>query len=125
MTHERTSRSEVERELDRILKEFSQLVEEGVLPNSEELQARCRACKLETCPSCGSATVADIIYGFPAMWCPKLRKKLDERKVVLGGCCITNNDPAWHCTSCGLDIDGPPLSLLFAINEPTLPPPDI
>lgn len=29
---------------------------------------------------------------------------MDEGRVVLGGCCITGDDPAWRCVVCGASI---------------------
>jgi hypothetical protein len=31
----------------------------------------------------------------------QLQKALDERRIVLGGCCVRGNDPDLHCNSCG------------------------
>ena len=56
------------------------------------------------CPQCGSEKIADILYGYPG-FSPELDKLLDKGKVVLGGCCITDNDPLWRCTECGNDIN--------------------
>jgi len=25
---------------------------------------------------------------------------LDKGDIVLGGCCVTENDPEWHCKDC-------------------------
>ncbi|RMH05251.1 MAG: hypothetical protein D6702_00940 [Planctomycetota bacterium] len=53
----------------------------------------------ERCPECGSEKIADIIYGyFPSFEEPARRP--GERRTILGGCCVTNDDPAWECTSC-------------------------
>ena len=37
------------------------------------------------CPECQSRKLAHIVYGFPA-FDKELEKKLDEGKIVLGGC---------------------------------------
>jgi rubrerythrin len=55
--------------------------------------------KPDKCPECGSDRIADILYGLPS-FSPSLRKEIEEDKRVLGGCCITNDDPTWQCTSC-------------------------
>jgi hypothetical protein len=34
----------------------------------------------------------------------ELRKEIDERKVKLGGCCVTENDPAYYCNDCKTDL---------------------
>ena len=69
--------------------------------------------KPDKCPKCGSDKIAKILYGMPA-FSESLRKDLDENKIVLGGCCISNDDPTWQCTSCDtviykmkIDFDSP------------------
>jgi len=55
------------------------------------------------CPACGSKRVARIMYGYPA-YSDELQAQLDAGTVVLGGCVITGDDPAWRCTQCGQRI---------------------
>ncbi|WP_217907649.1 hypothetical protein [Desulfosediminicola ganghwensis] len=55
--------------------------------------------KPSKCPMCGSARMASIQYGLPA-FSFELKRDIDLGKVVLGGCCITNNDPQWECADC-------------------------
>jgi len=55
--------------------------------------------KLRKCPRCGSRGIARILYGHPDP-SETLFQDLREGRVVLGGCCITDDDPAWQCTSC-------------------------
>ncbi len=43
--------------------------------------------KPRKCPSCGFSPVASIFCGMPA-YDEKLQEKMDEGRVVLGGCCI-------------------------------------
>lgn len=50
------------------------------------------------CPHCGEKTVATIFYGYPAF--SELEDDLESGKIVLGGCCVTDHDPEWQCTSC-------------------------
>ena len=59
--------------------------------------------KPSKCPKCGSQKIAKILYGMPA-YSTKLRKDMDEGKIVLGGCCIGMDDPVWKCVDCKLDI---------------------
>ena len=59
--------------------------------------------KPKKCPKCGCAKIASIQYGMPA-FSPALRMDLDEGKIVLGGCCVSNDDPAWQCVECGMQI---------------------
>ena len=55
--------------------------------------------KPDKCPKCGSNKVAYIMYGLPAIG-DELDKNLNEGKIVLGGCCFSNNSPAWKCVDC-------------------------
>ena len=49
------------------------------------------------CPQCGSRDgVREIDWGFPA-------PELDQSKYVMGGCCISDDDPEWACIECGHD----------------------
>ena len=57
------------------------------------------------CPKCRKNTVADICWGYP-LFDEQMEKELDEGKIVLGGCCVTPEDPKWHCTSCGHEWGG-------------------
>ena len=48
------------------------------------------------CPECGSAKVAEIVYGYPSSdW--DWEKDVDSGKVVLGGCCIPPDPHSWRC----------------------------
>ena len=105
---------ENEREFSRLWKEYQEAVKNGTAP---DLRGRRDRHKPDVCPECGSATVADIIYGFVDVSRPDLRKQLDEAKVVLGGCCDAVDGPDWHCTSCGLDIHGPRFPFLLDDEE--------
>lgn len=49
------------------------------------------------CPKCGSKEVVRIVYGLPS---PELMEEANRGKVALGGCCISGNDPQWHCNGC-------------------------
>jgi len=53
--------------------------------------------KPDTCPKCGSHRIARILYGLPMM-SAELRRELDERTVVLGGCMPM--DVSWRCVEC-------------------------
>jgi hypothetical protein len=59
--------------------------------------------KPKICPKCGSIKIAKILYGMPAGY-EELMKKIEEGKIVLGGCCITNDDPTWQCVECETSI---------------------
>ncbi|MCX7877331.1 MAG: hypothetical protein N2510_01680 [Ignavibacteria bacterium] len=51
------------------------------------------------CPFCGSENLARIIYGLPN-FNEKMKKDIDKGKIILGGCCISDFDPHWHCNNC-------------------------
>ena len=55
------------------------------------------------CPACGSSHMADILYGLPAL-SEKLQADLDDGRIVLGGCCVTDHDPSWQCAVCATKV---------------------
>jgi len=59
--------------------------------------------KPRQCPSCVSLRVATILYGM-IEYTPDLGKELDEGKIILGGCCVSMDDPAWACADCEVRI---------------------
>ena len=61
------------------------------------------ATKPRKCPQCGKYSIAKILYGMQPTT-DALDKKMAEGKVVLGGCIISDDDPAWMCTYCELSI---------------------
>ena len=62
-----------------------------------------RVQKPRKCPECGKAPIASILYGMPA-FDEDLEQKMNEGRIALGGCCVSDDDPAWECTNCGLKI---------------------
>jgi len=49
------------------------------------------------CPTCGSAAVVRIVYGFPT------REGFEAARrgeIVLGGCVIEADAPLWACKAC-------------------------
>lgn len=52
------------------------------------------------CPVCGSDRIAWIFYGLPVSF-EAFGSDLDEQRVILGGCCVSETDPEWKCRSCG------------------------
>ena len=54
------------------------------------------------CLACGAKGAARILYGLP-LFSPELDALLDKGELVLGGCVISEDDPEWHCNSCGHD----------------------
>ena len=59
--------------------------------------------KPRRCRACGSRTIASILFGMPAP-SADLQRDLDAGVVVLGGCMVTEDDPAWRCAACGVPI---------------------
>jgi hypothetical protein len=55
--------------------------------------------KPSKCPSCDSTDIALILWGLP-IWNSDLDSASEKREMVLGGCCVSNNDPKWECTNC-------------------------
>ena len=53
-----------------------------------------------SCPICKSKNVAKIFWGYPANP-DSLRESIDSGKIILGGCCISGDDPKWSCNECG------------------------
>ena len=56
----------------------------------------------KTCPSCNGTNVAEIMYGYPSsQFLDEMKKDENKGKFQLGGCCISNDDPAFSCNDCG------------------------
>ena len=51
------------------------------------------------CPQCKSTSIAEIFWGFSSD-SDFLQDEIKKKKIVLGGCLITDNDPQWECNSC-------------------------
>lgn len=77
---------------------LSLIVSVSILASSFALAAHFR--KPGTSPRCGNGRIAAVRYGFQIIT-PKLEKELDEGQVVLGGCVISDRNPAWQCVDCG------------------------
>lgn len=60
--------------------------------------------KPRKCPRCGSTQIASILYGYPA-FDEKLEKKLEEGRIVLGGCMEEEGAPTWQCVDCGQEFE--------------------
>ena len=59
------------------------------------------------CPECGSDNIAGILWGMPA-FDEELERDIEEGRIVLGGCCISEADPDWHCNDCGCEFGNNP-----------------
>ena len=56
----------------------------------------------KTCPNCNGTNVAEIMYGYPSsQFLDEMKKDENKGKFQLGGCCISNDDPAFSCNDCG------------------------
>ena len=60
------------------------------------------------CPTCTHSPVGTILWGEPDMT-PELRKSMNEGKVIIGGCCLSPDDPTWECSNCNQQIWEPVL----------------
>ena len=74
----------------------------GAVPLQKSLliMKRTRIIEVESnpgkCPKCGGKVVP-ILYGEPTA---QAYEEYLQGKLVLGGCCITDNDPDWECLGC-------------------------
>jgi hypothetical protein len=59
--------------------------------------AQRRSSKPSACPKCGSISIVRILYGLPS---PEAVEEAKQGKFALGGCCVTDHDPQWHCNAC-------------------------
>jgi hypothetical protein len=59
--------------------------------------------KPKKCPACRSHRIAEIIYGLPE-FSAKLEKDLSSGRIILGGCCTSDDDPEWQCADCQMVI---------------------
>ena len=61
---------------------------------------------MNRCPKCGSQKIAPILYGMPA-FDDEIEQKLNDQKLYLGGCCVSDADPLFHCFDCGKNFGQP------------------
>ena len=55
-----------------------------------------------TCPNCNGTNVGEIMYGYHSpQFLDEMNKDENKGKYQLGGCCISNDDPAFSCNDCG------------------------
>lgn len=57
------------------------------------------------CPKCGCEAFAKISYGLPPFdddfhLPPDYQKRIDNKEIILGGCCIFPNSPKYMCLEC-------------------------
>jgi hypothetical protein len=59
-----------------------------------------------SCPRCKACEgVRELVYGEPDL---DTQQQSAHDEIVLGGCCITGNDPKWDCRQCGHRWPGVP-----------------
>ena len=56
--------------------------------------------ELSECPKCGGTDIAIILWGFPPN-SEFLKEEVKKKKIVLGGCIVSKNDPELECNDCG------------------------
>ena len=61
------------------------------------------------CPGCGSEDTVKILYGMPNY---EAFEAVERGEIVLGGCCISDNNLTTHCKTCGQDFGGAKLENL-------------
>ena len=56
----------------------------------------------KTYPDCKGTYIAEIMYVYPSSkFLDELKKDENKGKYQLGGCSISNDDPAFSCNDCG------------------------
>ena len=55
------------------------------------------AINYKKCPKCSSLNSIKILYGMPT---DEIFLMSEERRIKLGGCCITGSDPEYYCKDC-------------------------
>ncbi len=63
---------------------------------------------MKKCPKCGSRKIAPILYGMP-VYDEEMEQKINHQELYLGGCCVTENNPQFHCFDCGKDVGSAPI----------------
>ena len=58
------------------------------------------------CPVCGSSKIGTYLWGEPAM-SKRLESEIKEGKIIIAGCCISDDDPLYACLDCNIDFYGP------------------
>ena len=75
-----------------------------VMENQEKVRNITGAATMteKICPECNGTNVAQIMYGYPSsQFLDEMKKDENKGKFQLGGCCISNDDPAFSCNDCG------------------------
>ena len=59
------------------------------------------------CPKCGSEDILPITYGTPPLSGGRLARAVEEKTILLGGCALCGDAPAYGCRSCDHRFDAP------------------
>ena len=51
---------------------------------------------MKKCPKCNNKLLK-VVYGMPSH---ELFEAAERGEVILGGCCISGDDPAYYCKKC-------------------------
>lgn len=54
---------------------------------------------MKKCPKCGESLI-EIVYGMPGI---ELFEAEERGEVILGGCCVSDDDPKYRCKKCDID----------------------
>jgi len=57
--------------------------------------------KPRRCPACKHRPFATIVYGMPYFDGAE-RCDVEAGRILLAGCVLTDDDPAWACAACGI-----------------------
>lgn len=52
------------------------------------------------CPNCNGTDIILITYGTPPLEGARLVKAIEEKQIVLGGCFLCGDAPAYYCKKC-------------------------
>ena len=55
---------------------------------------------MKKCPKCNGDLI-EIVYGMPG---PELFEAEERGEVILGGCCVFEDGPEYHCKNCNLEF---------------------
>lgn len=53
------------------------------------------------CPACESKAVAKIHYGYYDSRMDYLKKEIESKKVIIGGCMVCEDSKKYYCNNCG------------------------
>jgi len=76
------------------------IVREKQKPKNQQTMPSKKNETSHNCPKCGAPGVP-IIYGKPGR---KLMERAKKKEIYLGGCCLMENSPSYHCYQCQIDF---------------------